>query len=277
MQPEPADPASGHVDADPFAPLARLVAVMDRLRGEDGCAWDRAQTFASIAPYTLEEAYEVADAIARGNMYDLCEELGDLLLQVVFHSRMAAEAGHFTLADVAAGIVAKMERRHPHIFGNADAPADAATVAATWEAIKAAEKPRRSALDGVALALPALMRAQKISARAARTGFDWADAAGARAKVLEEIAELDAAPSPAAALEEAGDLLFATTNWLRHLGLDSETALRQAIDKFERRFRAIEETPRFADLSLDEKESLWRGVKLRDRGTAPGPFPSGGR
>jgi ATP diphosphatase len=241
--------------------LARLVAVMDRLRGPGGCEWDRAQDFASIAPYTVEEAHEVADAIARGDMADLREELGDLLLQVVFHSRMAAEAGHFDLADVAEGIVAKLERRHPHIFGGWVGYVSADAVAAGWEAMKAAEKPRASALDGVALGLPALMRADKISRRAARTGFDWPDAAGARAKVMEEIAELDAARTPADRAEEAGDLLLAIVNWLRHLDIDAETALRLATTKFERRFRAIEAAPGFADLPLADKEILWQAAK----------------
>lgn len=255
--------------ADPLPPLARLIAIMDRLRGPDGCAWDRAQDFESIAPYTLEEAHEVADAIARGDMGDLCEELGDLLLQVVFHARMAAEAGHFTLANVAAAIGDKMERRHPHIFGPDAGPADAETVRATWEDIKAAEKPRDSVLDGVALALPALTRAQKISARAARTGFDWDDAEGARSKVLEELAELDAATGAAGRQEEAGDLLFAVVNWLRKLDIDGEAALRAATAKFERRFRAIEQAPGFADLPLDAKEALWRAVKDRESADAP--------
>lgn len=256
---------------DALPALARLVAIMDRLRGEDGCAWDRAQNFQSIIPYTLEEAHEVADAVARGDMDDLCEELGDLLLQVVFHSRMAAEAGHFTLADVVAGIVAKMERRHPHIFGDVTGPADAATVKATWQAIKAAEKPRASVLDGVALALPALTRAEKISARAARTGFDWNDAEGARAKLLEELQELDEAETAEQRLDEAGDLLFACVNWLRKLDIDGEMALRAATAKFERRFRAIEVASGFSGLTLDEKEALWRAVKDRETAAAPGP------
>jgi len=241
--------------------MARLVEVMQRLRGEDGCEWDRAQDFASIAPYTLEEAHEVADAIAREDMADLCEELGDLLLQVVFHAQMAAEAGHFTLGDVCAGIVAKMERRHPHIFGDEKERLDAAQVKANWETLKAAEKPRVSALDGVALTLPALLRAQKISARAARVGFDWPEADGALAKVHEELAELAAAQNGAEREEEAGDLLFALVSYLRHLGVDSETALRLATAKFERRFRAIETAPGFAGLSLEAKEALWQAAK----------------
>ena len=248
-------------DSAALAGIARLVEVMQILRGEGGCEWDRAQDFASIAPYTLEEAHEVADAISRGDMGDLCEELGDLLLQVVFHAQMAAEAGHFTLADVTAGIVAKMERRHPHIFGDEKARLDAAAVKANWETLKAAEKVRDSALDGVALTLPALLRAQKISARAARVGFDWPEASGALAKVHEELAELAVAKNDAERTEEAGDLLFALVSYLRHLGVDSETALRLATAKFERRFRAIETEPGFAGLSLEAKEALWQAVK----------------
>lgn len=234
---------------------------MQTLRGANGCEWDRAQDFASIAPYTLEEAHEVADAIQRGHMPDLCEELGDLLLQVVFHAQMAAEAGHFTLDDVAAGIVAKMERRHPHIFGDVAERLAASAVKANWETIKAAEKPRESALDGVALTLPALLRAQKISARAARTGFDWPDAGGALAKVHEELAELADAGTQAERTEEAGDLLFTMVSYLRHLGVDSENALRLATAKFEQRFRAIEAAPGFRDMNLAEMEGLWQAVK----------------
>ncbi|QMW24295.1 nucleoside triphosphate pyrophosphohydrolase [Sandaracinobacteroides saxicola] len=249
--------------ASALVAVERLVAIMARLRSPGGCEWDRAQDFASIAPYTIEEAYEVADAITRGDMAELCDELGDLLLQVVFHARMAEEAGAFTLADVADAICAKMERRHPHIVGAASNNPDADTVRATWESIKAAEKPRDSVLDGVASALPALMRAQKISARAARTGFDWPDAAGALAKVHEEIEELETATSNSARAEEAGDLLFAAVNYLRKLDIDAETALRDATAKFERRFRAIEATPGFATLPLDAQEALWQAAKAR--------------
>lgn len=241
--------------------MLRLAALMDQLRGPAGCEWDRAQDFRSIAPYTLEEAYEVVDAIERSDMADLREELGDLLLQVVFHSRMAAEAGLFTLADVAEGIAAKLERRHPHIFGRQVGPASAEHVRETWEAIKAREKPRTSALDGVAHALPALSRAAKLGERAARAGFDWPDAAGARAKVLEEIAELDDAVEAAARLEEAGDLLLACANWCRKLGIDPEEALRAANTKFEHRFRMIEQEPGFEQASLAEKEALWRRAR----------------
>ena len=241
--------------------IERLVAIMARLRGPGGCEWDRAQSFETIVPYTIEEAYEVADAVARGVMPDLCEELGDLLLQVVFHARIAEEAGHFTLDDVVTGIVAKMERRHPHIFGEAAEKLAADAVKANWETIKAAEKPRDSALDGVAAALPALMRAQKLSARAARTGFDWPDAAGPLAKIHEELQELAEAETAAEQTEEAGDLLFAAVSYLRHLGVDAEDALRLANAKFSARFRAIEAAPGFQEMDLEAMETLWQTVK----------------
>lgn len=245
--------------------VARLVAIMARLRHPtDGCEWDRAQSFATIAPYTIEEAYEVADAIARGDLADLREELGDLLLQVVFHSRIAEESGAFDLGDVAAAISDKMERRHPHIFGDADQRLD-------WESAKAAERLGKTrdrtsgALDGVALGLPALLRAEKLQKRAARTGFDWPDPAGPRAKIDEELAEVETAATPAEVEMEVGDLLFATVNWARKLGVDSEAALRAANAKFETRFRAMETIAgdEFADLDLAAKERLWQTVKRR--------------
>jgi ATP diphosphatase len=239
-------------------PIDRLVAIMRRLRDpETGCEWDREQSFATIAPYTIEEAYEVADAIARDDMDALADELGDLQLQVVFHAQMAEEAGHFTLDDVLAGISDKLERRHPHIFGDAGHSPG-------WEEIKAAERskaPDDSALAGVALARPALERAAKLQRRAARVGFDWPDSSGPRAKIDEELAELDAEADHHRILDELGDLLFAVVNLARHLNIEPETALREANRKFERRFRAIETTAGFADLSLDEKESLWAAAK----------------
>ena len=242
----------------PPATLGRLESIMRRLRDPvTGCEWNRVQTFASIAPYTIEEAYEVADAIERDDMADLADELGDLQLQVVFHAQMANEAGHFTLNDVLTGICDKLERRHPHLFGNAaETPG--------WEALKAAERsanPDQSALAGVAKALPALERANKLQKRAARTGFDWPDASGARAKVIEELAELDAETGQAKREEELGDLLFAVVNLARKLNIAPEAALRAANAKFERRFRAIETAPGFDQLSLDEKEQLWRAAK----------------
>ena len=245
--------------------LERLVAIMRRLRDPvTGCEWDRQQSFATIAPFTIEEAYEVADAIARGDMEALADELGDLQLQVVFHSQMAEEAGHFTLDDVIGGICDKLERRHPHLFGGAaETPG--------WEAIKAAErqqKPDESALAGVAQALPALERAQKLQRRAARTGFDWPDVAGPRAKIDEELAELDAETDTAAREEELGDLLFALVNLARHLNIDAEEALRKANRKFEARFRAIEKEPGFSALSLDEMEELWARAKADQAGSS---------
>ena len=238
--------------------LDRLTSIMRRLRDPvSGCEWDRVQDFASIAPYTIEEAYEVADAIERDDMDGLADELGDLQLQVVFHAQMATEAGHFTLDDVLARICDKLERRHPHIFGDA-------TESPGWEALKAAERrasPDQSALAGVALALPALERANKLQKRAARTGFDWPDATGARAKVVEELAELDAEQEQGPREEELGDLLFAVVNLARKLKIEPEVALRAANAKFERRFRHIETAPGFNDLSLDEKELLWVQAK----------------
>jgi len=238
--------------------LERLVAIMRRLRDPvTGCEWDRQQSFATIAPYTIEEAYEVADAIARGDMPALTDELGDLALQVVFHAQMAEEAGLFTLDEVLDGICDKLERRHPHIFGDAAASPG-------WEAIKAAErqkKPDSSALAGVAMALPALERAQKLQRRAAVTGFDWPDAQGPRAKIDEELAELDAETDAVALEDELGDLLFAVVNLARHLNIDAEEALRKGNRKFEARFRAIETFPGFSDMSLDEMEALWSRAK----------------
>lgn len=245
----------------PSAAIERLATIMARLRDPvGGCAWDVAQDFASIAPFTIEEAYEVADAIDRGDMAALKNELGDLALQVVFHARMAEEAGHFALADVLDGISDKMERRHPHVFGDGSGGHE------SWEVIKAGErdaKGERGTLDGVAASLPALMRAEKLQKRAARTGFDWLDVAGPRGKIDEELAEVAAAGSDTERAEEVGDLLFSVVNWARHLGVDPEAALRAANAKFERRFRAMEVAAgdAFTRLSLDEKEELWQQVK----------------
>ncbi|QIQ86073.1 nucleoside triphosphate pyrophosphohydrolase [Erythrobacter sp.] len=254
-------PSSSQVD--------RLLAIMARLRNpDDGCDWDLAQDFASIAPYTIEEAYEVADAIERGDMAELKDELGDLLLQVVFHARMAEEAGLFAFEDVARSISDKMEARHPHIFGS-----EGGTMGETrWENLKEAERADKgmaSALDGVALALPALMRAQKLQKRAARTGFDWPEPKGSQDKIIEEIEELNAASSEGAQIEEAGDLLFAVVNFVRAHGIAAEDALRAANSKFERRFRAMEAKAGegFAALSLAEQEALWQAVKLDEKRT----------
>src|SRR5881394_429369 len=229
-------------------PIDRLLAIMARLRDpERGCPWDREQDFKTIAPYTIEEAYEVADAIERGDIVALKDELGDLLLQVVFHARMAEEAGHFAFDGVAAAIADKMVRRHPHVFGDVEIASVAAQNEA-WEAHKAAERDARggaqSVVDGVALALPALLRAAKVSRRAARIGFDWPDARAVIPKLAEEIAELEAeldqGADPAVVEEEMGDLLFAAANLARKLDIEPETALREATAKFERRFRRVE-------------------------------------
>lgn len=250
-------------EAQNQSPIDRLLAIMARLRDpERGCEWDLAQDFASIAPYTIEEAYEVADAIARSDMTDLRDELGDLLLQVVFHARMAEEAGHFAFNDVASAISAKMEARHPHIFAGASGTMDEAR----WEDLKAEERAAKgtdSAMDGVAIALPALMRAQKLQKRAARTGFDWPDPSGSEAKITEEIEELKAATSHEHRAEEAGDLLFAVVNFIRAHSISAEDALRAANAKFERRFRAMEELAGgdFPTLTLEAQESLWQSVK----------------
>jgi ATP diphosphatase len=241
-------------------PLERLVEIMRRLRDPvSGCEWDTVQTFDTIAPYTIEEAFEVADAIARKDMPALADELGDLQLQVVFHARMAEEAGLFTLDDVLNRICDKMERRHPHIFGDAEHGGHH-----LWEMIKAEERtanPDKSALAGVALALPALERAAKLQRRAARLGFDWPDVSGPRAKIDEELAELDAEIEHDRKLDELGDLLFAVVNLARHLNIEPEAALREANRKFERRFRSIEREPGFEAMSLDEKEALWVKAK----------------
>lgn len=253
--------------------IDELLQVMARLRDpEQGCPWDCEQTFATIAPYTLEEAYEVADAIARQDMAELREELGDLLFQVVFHAQMAREAGHFQFDDVVQAIVDKMVRRHPHVFADAQV-ADAAEQTARWEVQKAAERAAKaeqqahSALDGVAVALPALVRAEKIQKRAARAGFDWPDIAGPLAKVREEVdevaAELQAGAPPDRVAAEVGDLLFAAVNLARHAGVDAETALREATLKFERRFRAVEAGlgKPLHEVSLAEMDAQWEAVK----------------
>lgn len=255
-------------------PIDRLLAIMARLRDpETGCDWDRAQSFATIAPYTIEEAYEVADAIERADLAALRDELGDLLLQVVFHARIAEEAGQFAFADVASAIADKMEARHPHIFAPQSAAFDPDRER-RWEALKANERAAKgatSAMDGVAIALPALMRAEKLQKRAARHGFDWPDTHGPAAKVAEEMAELEAANTAAEQVEEAGDLLFAVANLVRAYGIAPEEALRGANTKFERRFRgmeavAAERQQDFASLALDAQEELWQEVKRREKG-----------
>jgi ATP diphosphatase len=236
------------------------MAIMRKLRDPDGgCAWDREQTFETIAPYTIEEAYEVADAIGRGDMADLKDELGDLQLQVVYHAAIAEERGAFTLGDVLAAFADKMVRRHPHIFGDAsESPG--------WEALKAAERGVRadtSAVAGVALALPALKRAEKIQSRAARVGFDWPDISGPRAKIDEELAEIEAASSDEEREAELGDLLFSVVNYARHMGIDPEQALRGAVGRFETRFRRVEEIAdkSLKEMDIDALEVLWQRAK----------------
>lgn len=247
--------------APPHAEIRPLVDIMARLRDpQNGCPWDVQQDFNSIAPYTIEEAYEVADACARNDMAALKDELGDLLLQVVFHARMAEERRAFHLGDVIASICDKMVRRHPHVFGPEGSVAH-------WEGIKEAERAEKendpSAVAGVALALPALLRAEKLQKRAARTGFDWPDAQGARAKIDEELAELERADTEDAQEDELGDILFSVVNWGRKLGIDPEAALRRANAKFEARFRATERLggAAFNALTLEEKEALWQVAK----------------
>lgn len=254
--------------------INKLLKVMRALRDpETGCPWDIEQDFGSIAPYTIEEAYEVADAIDRDDWNGLRDELGDLLLQVVFHAQMADEAGLFSFADVVAAITDKMQRRHPHVFAE-DAIDSAAEQRAAWDEHKATEREQAGhtgVLDGVARALPALLRAQKIGKRAAQIGFDWPDSKGVRDKVDEELTELDEAMAgreQAAVTEEFGDLLFALTSLARHLGVDSEEALRAATDKFERRFRHLEtdlagQNGDWSGLSIDELEARWQRAKQR--------------
>jgi ATP diphosphatase len=253
----------------PAADISPLVAIMARLRDrETGCPWDVEQDFASIAPYTIEEAYEVADAIERNDMASLKDELGDLLFQVVFHSRMAEEVGTFALSDVITAICEKMVRRHPHVFGDGEASPG-------WEQIKAVERAEKadgdgSALAGVALGLPSLARAEKLQKRAARVGFDWDNIADVQNKILEELEELSSAQSAEHVAEEVGDLLFAVTNLARHHHVDPEAALRAANLKFERRFRAMEAMTGpvpFPDLSLAQQEALWQAVKREETST----------
>jgi nucleoside triphosphate diphosphatase len=273
----------------PSSDVRRLIEIMAALRDPvAGCPWDVEQTFASIAPFTIEEAYEVADAVERGSTEDLREELGDLLLQVVFHARVAEEAGMFDFGGVVEAITAKLVRRHPHVFGTANARSSVA-VKALWGRIKAEEKRAKSesrarrglpretpsgALDGVPLALPALIRAMKLQERASTVGFDWNDIRLVIAKVGEEIAEVEAeiaAGSAQSLSGEVGDLLFAVVNLARHLKVDAEAALRGANAKFVRRFAHIENrlaergrTPESA--SLDEMESLWAEAKAQELG-----------
>jgi MazG family protein len=262
--------------------VQRLLTIMARLRDpEGGCPWDRRQTYATIVPYTLEEAYEVADAIQRSDMRELRDELGDLLFQIVFYSQIAREEGHFDFQDVAQGICDKMVRRHPHVFADAQITNEA-ELRQAWEHNKAEERAAKrqaaeaSQMDGVARALPALIRAEKLQKRAARVGFDWPDAQGAFDKVREELDEVEAEAegSDADRLQaELGDLLFAMVNVIRLLGMDAEQTLSLANEKFERRFRAMETQLRDAgrqdlqELSLEALDAAWERVKEAEEGT----------
>lgn len=251
--------------------VSALRELMARLRDPNtGCPWDLAQSFGSIAPYTIEEAYEVADAIERGDLPGLREELGDLLLQVVFHARMAEEQGSFDLEAVAAGIVEKMTRRHPHIFGDQPMPQDAATVALNWEAQKRRERPpQESILDGVSLGLPGIQRADELQRRAAKQGFDWPDPHAVLDKLDEErneLAEALATGELDAAQDELADVLFVAVRMARHLETDAETLLRRACHKFERRFRHVEtaakaEGMKLSDAPLEVMEAWWQEGK----------------
>jgi len=251
--------------------IARLLAIMHALRDPaTGCPWDIEQTFATIAPYTIEEAYEVADAIDRAAWGELEGELGDLLLQTVYHAAMAEEAGHFTFASVAGAICDKMVARHPHVFGTESRDKSAADQTRDWERIKAAERGPARVLDGVALGLPALLRAAKLQKRAARVGFDWPDIVQVLTKMAEEAREVAEATTPDEREEEVGDLLFVMANLARHLGVDPEAALRRANAKFTRRFNGIEDelhargkTP--ADSDLVEMDAIWNRIRSADK------------
>jgi ATP diphosphatase len=275
--------------------IDQLIEIMAKLRNPNGgCPWDLEQNFATIAPYTIEEAYEVAEAITRGDMGELRDELGDLLLQVVFHTQMAAEAGHFTFDDVVQTISDKMIRRHPHVFADAEIN-DAAAQTANWEVIKEQERSKKKStrtLANIPAALPALMRAQKLQARAARVGFDWPDVKGVIAKIREELAEVEevlatchpepregskaaaadasASPQHARLTDEIGDVLFAVTNLARFVGADAETALRGTNAKFTRRFEYIEDAlaargVTVKDATLEEMETLWNAAKANEK------------
>ncbi len=260
----------------PSRDIDRLLAIMAALRTPGtGCPWDLEQNFATIAPYTLEEAYEVADAIARNDLADLKDELGDLLLQVVFHARMAQERGAFDFGDVVEAIAAKLIRRHPHVFGTAGSQTPQA-VEGLWERIKAEEKaargePQQGALAGVPVALPALTRALKLQAKAGKVGFDWNDPRAVLRKIREETDEIEAAldGDGTDAAAEVGDLLFAAVNLARHLRADPEAVLRQTNQKFERRFAAIEQAlagrgKKPQDATLAEMDALWDAAKAQE-------------
>jgi MazG family protein len=274
------DPAT-----DSAALFAEAVSIMARLRGPGGCAWDREQTFDSIRKYTLEETYEVFDAIERRHWPDLCDELGDLLLQVLFYTQIASDSGYFTMAEVIAGLNRKLVRRHPHVFGEEASIAagnaletsleiediDASQVLRNWDAIKRAEKPVTSALDGIPRGFPALLEAAKLGGRAQKSGFDWPDIEGIFSKLEEETEELRGAIAPQDVVSEVGDMLFTMVNLARRLNVDPEFALRQSNGKFRRRFAAMEAaSPQpLQALSPDQLDMLWSQAKL-----AESPTPS---
>jgi len=271
-----------HIAALGQTPYERVKNLMAKLRAPEGCPWDREQDFADIARYTIEEAYEVADAISQNDMAQLREELGDLLFQTVFHSRIAEEAGAFSLDDVTNDLVRKMVRRHPHVWGDGH-ERTAEEQVQEWEEVKAKERAEKgktssektSLLDDVARALPALMRAEKLQKRAARVGFDWPNLDGVMDKIIEEAQEVKeaAASCDADAIEdEMGDLLFAVTNLARKLGVDPEVALRRTNDKFTRRFKSVEAGAKangktLPDMSLEEMDALWNAAKMDERQT----------
>lgn len=246
--------------------LERLLAIMAKLRSPQGCPWDREQTHQSIKPQLVEECYELVEAIDATDDAHLKEELGDVLLHLIFHARMAEERQAFNFQDVIQALTEKIIRRHPHVFTSESLP-DAGAVLARWQELKAREKPERtSALDGVPVHLPALMKCQELQKKAARVGFDWPEAAGVWEKVAEELAELRRATSPEKQAEEFGDLLFSLVNLARHLGLDAEETCRQAAQKFERRFRAVENDLQrhgrsMKNCSLEELDAAWNRVK----------------
>jgi nucleoside triphosphate diphosphatase len=266
--------ASDRLVHDPAGGIDRLVEIMARLRDrENGCPWDLEQDFASIAPYTIEEAYEVADAIEREAWGELKGELGDLLFQAVYHAQMASEAGHFGFGDVVTAISDKMVARHPHVFGDENRDKTAEDQTRDWEKIKAKERGRQGVLDGVALGLPALTRAIKLQNRAARVGFDWPSTAEVIDKIVEEAEELNEAraiKTETEIFEEFGDLLFVVANLARHLKIDAEAALRAANSKFTRRFGMVETSlaaagKRPEESTLAEMDALWDAAKLAER------------
>ncbi|MHB8841826.1 MAG: nucleoside triphosphate pyrophosphohydrolase [Candidatus Aquicultor sp.] len=247
-----------------------LVALMARLRGAQGCPWDKEQTHESLRRYLIEEAYETVDAIDENDPEHLKEELGDLLLQIVFHAQIASEVGRFTMQDVAEGIITKIVRRHPHIFGETEVTC-AGDVIANWEDIKSKEKNEVSAIAGIPKSFPSLIYAYKLQSKAARVGFDWEDVEGALDKIVEEVDELKRAKKGEGVIEdEIGDLLFAVVNVARHLDVDPELALRGTCKKFERRFRSMEETAatrgeRLSDMALMQKDKLWDEAKDKEK------------